>query len=399
MSAVPPPTRVGAFADRVAAWPLFAGIVAGFALSVGAGHRASHLPLFGPEFQRFHAAISPAQMFYPPLRPVVAMARERIPREQVAVIVAGNSTFRGHGQAAGEIWSQHLERELGPRYRLLNLSLDSAYPSEGPGFVVAETFLREGRPVVFLANALRSSITEPFGRRGKPDFTAPGWNAWHGGDLLPSPARDTRVGKLLAETEHPDEPPDFHARMHLNRVVRFDECWHWVAYHRASTVWAPLTRGAPWRARRHWPDAGLSIPWPGLEKLAPGTVEQTLKTLRIFLQQQDAPMRAYVRECAAWSFATELRPHTLMLVSGYNPAIVEQLTSEEVKRYASLMNACVEAWHAEGFHAAREGDDFLAQDFSDNVHYSPAGARKIACILAPQVRAIARAQYPALDLP
>src|SRR5690348_8568906 len=106
--------------DRcVAPRALLLGVAVAFAACCLAGHaagRRNHLR----DFHRFHQLISPESLYYPTVNEVCALARGRLDRDRVAVIVGGSSVLHGTGQRADQLWTDRLQALLGDDYRVIN---------------------------------------------------------------------------------------------------------------------------------------------------------------------------------------------------------------------------------------------------------------------------------------
>src|SRR4051794_5766419 len=106
------PQPGGALDRLVAPWPLLLGVLASFLGCCAAGAWYGHHNVY-ENFERFHPWIGQQTHHYPTASQVVALARSRLDRDKVAVIVGANSILYGSGQRAAVLWSKALQAELG----------------------------------------------------------------------------------------------------------------------------------------------------------------------------------------------------------------------------------------------------------------------------------------------
>jgi hypothetical protein len=124
---------------QLAAW--LAGIAVAMALLAVAGQRSAEKN-FHPNFTRFHRDLAPDTRYYPTVREMMAIAREKAAGGKILVIVGGNSILYGVGQPAGRVWTERLQRELGPAYAVVNFAMRGAGVTDFAA-VVAEALRTE----------------------------------------------------------------------------------------------------------------------------------------------------------------------------------------------------------------------------------------------------------------
>src|SRR5215831_13829333 len=67
-------------------------------------------------FQRFHRYLSIDTLYYATASQLLQLAKASVTDGQVLVIVGGSSVMQGVGQGSLELWSDELQRLLGPTY-------------------------------------------------------------------------------------------------------------------------------------------------------------------------------------------------------------------------------------------------------------------------------------------
>jgi hypothetical protein len=84
-----------------------------------------------------------------------------------------------------------------------------------------------------------------------------------------------------------------------------------------------------------------------------------------------------------------LRRRTLIVVSKNCPFYVERLSAEERARDGQSYSDSLTIWRTAGYHAATYTDDFTAIDYGDRAHLTVSGGRKLAALVADNVRPMA----------
>src|SRR3954463_15698565 len=107
-----PPHQAGRWERRIVPGPLLLGVAVSFLGCCLAGYYLAHRNVYAPVV-RFHPMISPETLHYPSASQVVALARSRLRRDRVAVIVGGSSINHGVGQRLEEVWTRKLQADLG----------------------------------------------------------------------------------------------------------------------------------------------------------------------------------------------------------------------------------------------------------------------------------------------
>src|SRR4051812_152462 len=93
----------------------FCGFMIGFALLCVVGRMVSGTNYI-QGFQRFHRYLSMDTLYYATASQLRSLAAASASNGQVVVIVGGSSVMQGVGQGSKELWTDELQRLLGPSY-------------------------------------------------------------------------------------------------------------------------------------------------------------------------------------------------------------------------------------------------------------------------------------------
>src|SRR5262245_3292463 len=202
---------------------LLLGVVVSFLGCCAAGAYLAHRNVYAA-VERFHPMINPESLHYPGPGQVAALARSQLRLDRVAVVVGGSSITHGVGQRLEEVWTRKLQAELGDGYRVINLAMRAAYPSEFAGHVV-ETLSKDYPKLIYV------TITGQ-GRGGPPDgdrYQYFYWEAEYRGMLLPHPERQARLRALEDERDKDDKFDELQRRAGLHRRLLFTHLWSALA--------------------------------------------------------------------------------------------------------------------------------------------------------------------------
>lgn len=378
--------------SHISSWCLLGGILTGFLLASWEGHRASTYSK-PANFQRFHQRISPDTLYYPPYRMLENLALARWRPGKTVVIIGGNSILNGISQPQDEVWSVHLQEQLGESYVVVNLAFRGAFAAQG-GALVAEALLQRDIPFIYIAN------TSPVSGGGRAVGGAYGyfyWQALYQRRLSPFPERQADIHRWLESLPPKEREQQQEERLGgiLEAFFRHQSLWHHVGYRHFFTVWNVLLLQNPWVPRASLPDNELySPPLPDRFK---SNVEQEMAIVRNFtgnLSERDArgqwrltePVRQQLTANIDAAFTRELRPHMLMLLSQNAPYYRDQLTPLERMRDDQIYDACARLWQDRGIGCIVAGRDFEPIDYNDRTHLSTDGGRKLAALVAENIR-------------
>lgn len=370
---------------------LLVGVVLGFSLAVLGGYRATahNRPL---PFFRFHPGVSPEGNFYPTFSALENSALAAAQGGRTVVIIGGNSILNGVGQSEGELWSRELQRQLGDRYAVVNLAFTGAYPSEA-GALVAESLLRRGLPIVFVANTAPGPVARPY----ESIYAYLYWDAFYKHRLLANGPRE-------AELAYRDQvfTGEAKARLRaarlagrLDATLRFEEFWNEVACWDFFTVWSRVDAARFWLPRAKIPDRIPAA--PPLEQRFQDHFAQEMEITRAFCAvyaesdghdgwRATVPSALQTARDIDEIFVAPLRARMAILLTRNCPYYQERLTPSEQARDDMVFAFYQKLWQDHGITAVTVGSDFTPADYRDRAHFSAEGGRKLATIVAETVR-------------
>jgi hypothetical protein len=375
--------------SRLSPAPFLAGVAVAFTACCAAGRLAPNQIGFDG-FVRFHRYISPQTQFFATPSEVRALGRASLPPDRIAVVVGGNSILHGFGQAPEEVWTKHLQQELGDRYRVINLALLGARPYEFGG-VGAEILERDHPRLLFVTDCGSAGLGgDPDGAIYRYFF----WEAYYKGWVPPDPRRDARLGEVVAERKRKKDAAfaEMTSGAWLDARLRFQDLWTSVAYHGVSTVWAPDLSPTINRPRKRYADPDGAVGHP-TGQVAVVLDAQNTDIVRSFLaaaSYAEGPVDdCYLARCIRDCFPEAARRRSLMLVVRDSPRYVGRLSPVEQTAYAAIFPAWVRVLEANGMAALDIAGDYSEQDFADRCHLSEQGGRRLAQDVAPRVRQLA----------
>jgi hypothetical protein len=376
------------FADRLVPLAFAIGLALGFFYCRYWGGIFSQQNPF-PNFVRFYQALGPSSNFYATVNQLIALCKSRASKEDVLVVVGGNSTFLGVAQPVEELWSLRLQDNLGRGYVVVNLAQRGGFPTGGAESI-AEALFKEGYKVIYVANVLPPDWGEPDGTR---IYAYIYWNARARGMLFPWAARDSRfeVDKLDR-----DRVGNLRVRGQLDRVSNSEDLWNTLCYAKFCTAWDSLTGTDFWKPRKDFKDQeGPPLPVP--ERFAGDRVRMTEMIRNYVKQPGGTALNPNVwldleRKIDA-GFVPQMRPRSLVVVSSFATYYVHQLAHDEQDRYAGLLHHTSEEYRAAGLHSIESGGLYDEADYKDLVHMVPSGGRRLAGEVTPEVRRIAHELY------
>ncbi|MFA5058090.1 MAG: hypothetical protein WC485_08255, partial [Opitutaceae bacterium] len=353
-----------------------------------------------PHFTRFFPAISPEVSYYPTVAEMCAIVRARCRPGQVLVIVGGNSIFYGSGQPAELLWTRRLQELLGDRYCVVNLAFRGASASDGAA-VVAEVLRREFPRQIYVANVGTLQAINPM---GSIPYRFIFWEAYYKGELAPYAPRDQIVHAYFwDDRRHRSEWLDTAGRVWLDRALHFRDFWNAVArdwFFTVPTAYYPtLAEGL--RARASFSDReGNFDDTPFPLRFRADTLKLEMNITRGFTgphyeRTTDGQwkMRGPENKEFNWfirvAMPEALRRRTLIVVSKNSPFYVDRLSADERARDEQSYGDSLAIWRAAGYHATTYTDNFTASDYGDRAHLTVSGGRKLAALVADNIRPMA----------
>jgi hypothetical protein len=376
-----------------------AGLAAGLAGLVWWGHATTGRSHYR-EFTRIHPVISPEGSYYPTVDELRALVRAQCRPDQVLVVVGGNSVFNGVGQPAAEVWTRHLQAELGARFAVVNLALRGGYALEGAA-LIAESLRDEFPRTVLVTN---TSPFKPSGVLGSDTYRFLFWEAWQRGLLVDTPARRAAVADYRNKLTWAQRVESTGMGW-LDRVTRHRDLWNRVGMETIFTVPSFYTPGWPgmFRARGDLPDNendfnAMSFDSPHRFAADKDAVE--MRIVRAFSSEYYAAddrggwilhdwARTGLLKDAKDTVPEALRARTMIALSRNSPHYLKKLTPTERVRENLAYRQTVETWQEAGFAAVEYGADYAKEDYGDRTHLTSTGGRKLAAELAPQIARLA----------
>lgn len=399
-----PTTRTGTLDRLVAPAPLLAGAVLAFVACCVLGRVLSRLNQY-KYFTRFHFALDPRSQFYPTASQVLALARARFQPNKVAVIVGGNSVLNGIGQLPGRLWTRELQNLLGDGYTVLNLGMPAAHPYEF-GEVVAEMLATDQKKLIYVTDVgISMCLGDPDGYLYRYFY----WDAYFKGLLPSAPEREACLAAQEADRQAKgnDGIRELIQGRRLDSLLFFQDLWTTCGLKSFSTIWGPVLGGYATTPRQDILDWGEQ--WrPPEKRYPPAEDAPNLQLVRGYLgglggqvfsmplppgarpkglsvTAAASPLAQTFRDC----FPEPFRSRSVVLVLSESPYYVDRLENAVKGDYRWRLERAAEVLEGAGFAALAVGNDFTADDFSDRLHLSDEGGRKLAHKVAPKVRALA----------
>ncbi len=353
-----------------------------------------------PDFTRFHPFISPEAQYYPTIAEMGAIVRARCRPNQVLVIVGGNSIFYGVGQPAGKMWTRRLQELLGDRYCVINLAFRGASASDGAA-VVAEVLRDEFPRQIYVANVGPMQGIDP---TGSDPYRFMFWEAYYKDLLMDYAPRTRSVGQHYQENARDHRARlEIIGRVWLDRWLHFRDVWNYVTMEWICTIPSAYQPALP---QVHWPRKRFADTEPDFADIPRASrfrrdlVDTELRIIRgsteAFYQRSGDGRwqlaewkRKDVDTFIRMAMPEALRRRTLIVVSQNSPYYVDKLAPGERERDDQGYRDTLEIWRGAGYHAATYPNDFNAADYGDRTHLTVAGGRKLAAMVADNIRAMA----------
>ncbi len=373
---------------------LLVGVFIGFLFCVIQGHVVSQED-YVRHFKRFNAFIGPETQFYPSIRLMRALATNRYnqptSKGAVLVIIGGSSVMNGCCQGVDDLWSEHLETQLGGHFRVVNLAMRGCSPTAGAE-CVAEYFYKKGIPVIYVADTVMG--TDP---DGGATYRYQYWQAYEAGFLLPNPDR-----VKSASIDSGINP--IHAG--LNEYLRFDDGWNCFSYCYATTFW-PGMPYQEWWYPKQWlytdhDDDQTSVVPPVPDRFQP-FLAATLSSVRTFSAhfyeldgqghwQVNDPHFKEIEKTYTTAFVPEMRSRTLFIRDQCAPYYRSLFTPMEQECDRLTLPETLRRLSNLGFTVATD-DGFDNADYHDGIHLCPSGGNKLAELIAPKILDMAHRLY------
>jgi hypothetical protein len=369
------------------------GAVVGFSSCCMAGYNTTLKNQYGKSFARFGQLLSPEASFFPTAKQLVAIAHDKARKDQILVIVGGDSVFNGCGQPEDKLWSKGLQERLGDRYAVVNFAMRGGSPDTA-GIIAATALSKEYKKTIFVA----SSWPEYYSNPKFSNYEYFYWDALYKGLLDRNPPRERmeneRVQNSTAKEQRLRQELALHKR--LDSFFYFDDLWTTLSYQKFFTVWNPLTQNGFTKPRRKFAD--LDVDPPPLATRFPLRKEELryLGNASVRFVQQDRDGN-WVPKQGVWSkleqFATSVDPQlkkkSLIALVRECPAYLQKLTPSQQRADSLTYNLCSNKWRQSGFNAIVIGNDYTSNDYSDPRHLDAIGGAKLAQTMTTQITSLA----------
>jgi len=380
-------------------WTLILGFAVGLICLAWLGRSAARHD-WHKQFTRFHPMIAPDSMYEPSVDEMCAVVRARCRTDQILVIVGGNSILFGVGQPADRQWTRHLQTLLGPHYAVINLAFRGSSANEG-GAVVAEALRNEFPHQIYIANAAVLQALSPIGGN---DYRFMLLDAYYKGMLLAYPPRDAALRELWKQSGDRPAVREEILNARFDAYLYFHDFWNRWSYTRFFTFPTALAPESPqsYWPRRRFPDAENDYLQTPIEIRFSGEYTKadlliTRKATEPFytwgadgkwepVPSAHAAFNDYIRQ----GFPQAVRARTLILIGRNSSFYTRQLDSKIIERDDLAYKDCVDAWIAAGYESLQYGKDFRPEDYGDRSHLTSLGGAKLALIVAPKVKTMAR---------
>jgi hypothetical protein len=349
-------------------------------------------------FQRFHRYLSMDTVYYATASQHLQLAEESVAAGQVLVIVGGSSVMHGVGQGSRDLWTDELQRLLGPKYLVLNYAETGTAMTDAGG-VTAQMLYKAGYPFIYISDMGPDGGGDPDGLRSKYVF----WDAYYKGLVPEDPSR-------MALLEHMESIPTARQDLEESRVrgalesVFYDtDFWNWVGYNVVFTVPSWLVRlPEAWfvAPRKLFQDPVRQASIQPLEvRYAQNPQFETdlVRGLALTVCQRDASGRLVEQPVAPIggtlfdqrvqaALPEPVRQRTIVALMRESPYYTDRLSEEERACYFRVRPRMAERLVPYGYHPVNIGLSMTPADYRDRLHLLPSGGRIIAADLSPVVR-------------
>ena len=360
--------------------PFFIGLITGFAALSLLGAILVPRDLI-KHFVRIHNEIATDFYFYPTAREFEAIVDEPVqPKPRVTVIIGGTSVLQGTSQYSEGIWSEHLKEILGPEYRVINLALRAGRANDG-GNVAAEMLLKQHQPVIYVCDSMIAQIAVVM---ESSFYTKIVFDAWQRGKLLPWPVRDDQMYRAFWSSS-PDLRETAWGSL-LDAAANARDFWNWVFFEIGGTVWNSRRNDWSFVPLRHFVDDEFPPDWYKKTGYVQGDgLASEMRLIRSQILPDTAGWwKNFVDD--AGQMPPALRAVSLVIVDLNSPHFLDMLAPTE--KVAFVRQAAHVETLLKGIGFARTmvpSMEFNEDDYSDRVHLSVAGGRKLAEAVAPQI--------------
>lgn len=359
----------------------FAGLILAFIGCVFAGHATTQHNYIS-NFNRFHFYIAPETNFYMPVRQTETIVKDLVGKDKIAVIIGGSSVFNGLGQPAGQTLAEHLQNELGNRFKVVNLALRASSPTNLAMFIV-EKLQQENIPVIYVADEAIPTpffiTADPSNTEARPDhnYARFYWDAYHNHTMYDWLPRNMYARQFIKGNE-------VYSGAAINHFLYFNELWTYISYNYFSTFYNSITKNKSLLARKQFEDPETFQPFQN------DNFQQELKIVsEVFAEHPPGVWEDCIQSWRDFMPAM-IRKNSIMVLIDNSPFYFPFLDPKllQIRQQSKIKEAKIleEIGMAAYIPVLNETDDF-----HDRTHMSPQGAKKLAQQLKPAVLERAKA--------
>lgn len=324
--------------------------------------------------ERFHPHVAPESYFFPTYDAVLNSVLVRYQEGQTIVIIGGSSGFYGIAQPLNESMVKTIEGNLGAEFLVINLAFRGGGPL-GHGYLVAESLIKKGYPVIYVADVQPGSVNP---LNNVKDYEYFYWQAKISGDLVSFSPRDRFV------TEFSEPLNGYLISSYLEKVTKSINFWNWVNFNIAGVFinpYDPLDSAI--RARNQFSDAEVApeVSQTYTQDLQLEASIYTGTASQRFSQDQWGTILASWRN----SIPPVVRPRCIFAVGLESPKIRRMVPKDLDEGWVKERIKFADTMKSKGFNIITFAENYLDEDYIDRPHLSVSGAKKTAEKLSMEI--------------
>lgn len=325
---------------------------------------------------------------------MVSLATQNLNSDQKLVIIGGDSVALGRGQGP-DLWTEKLQRKLGPAFKVINLAQTGMPVLTGP-FIVFLALSEKYPTACYVgigADLYVNDLEIPF--HGYPHW----WDAYYKGLLPNLPQIEASINQRFQESgiSQREATDELKLGTFLDSIFYFRDLWTTVGYKWLFTVWTPPTSATFLKPRIQYQDIDpkpypLETRFAGLNLRSEhdlitnffgaystrNSINHKLKLSRRFL--------LFFEESARRNVPENVRSRVLTVRVRENPVVLNRaLSKDEIHLLDEASQANIQVWKKIGVHTLYVGKDYQAADYLDGCHLSGTGGAKLADAVASEI--------------
>lgn len=372
------------------------GLAIGSVVMLKLGAWAQRSDIYGDRV-RFFQTITPERSVYPSLENLACFVRGKASTDRILVLVAGSSICLGIGQPEKEMWSNELQKKLGPSFAVVNVSFRGmSYTQAGPPLLEQ---LREDYSKWLFISDIGPTDTSPESLRKENTQHPYNYLAWQGiakGILRGHKASFRRAWN---ELQNATSQEAIYIQEKLlsglwENLTGASAMWNWIGYRAVFT--ANIFCYPPFRPlARVRDDENKEGCKPSPERF----LNQQSLSMKNLTQQVDS-IKTLISKTAGQNVGLDglskalpdeaFRRRTIFFISSWASYYVDTLPAADRFIYADFFQFRQQQLRNLGFGAVPVGLGFPYSYFVDERHFSWEAACPVAEIMAEEVRRVAR---------